>query len=301
MPVGHFPLSGKIAAVTGGGSGINLSFVRLAISSGARVLIADLKLTTEAAELVESSNGSAAFMTCDVSKWKDLEAIPSEVEKAFGKGAVADVWVPGAGIFEPKWSSFLYDQEDESYMQMKINAEHPIKLTRIAMRSLLCANKPGVVCLVASGAGVTGSYAAALYCATKHAVVGFCKSMAQADQDESIKVVCILPGMVSTPLWTGADAKHVNSQFSYTDDICITPDEVAEAMKELVEDPKYKGGALLETKKGALRNELESAQSIVIIDADQKSPEMQAFTDKLYAPIREEFKKERGKSVANGS
>ncbi len=107
-------------------------------------------------------------MQCDVSKWSDLNRIPTEVEKAFGQGAVADVWVPGAGIFEPKWSSFLYDEEDEFYMQMRINAEHPIKLTRIAMRSLLGANKPGVVCLVASGAGVVGTYAAALYCATKY-------------------------------------------------------------------------------------------------------------------------------------
>lgn len=72
-----------------------------------------------------------------------------------------------AGIFEPKWSSFLYDTEDEFYMQMRVNAEHPLKLTRIAMRSLLGANKPGVVCLISSGAGLTGIYSAALYCATK--------------------------------------------------------------------------------------------------------------------------------------
>lgn len=72
-----------------------------------------------------------------------------------------------AGIFEPKWSSFLYDTEDEFYMQMRVNAEHPIKLTRIAMRSLLGANKAGVVCLISSGAGLTGIYSAALYCATK--------------------------------------------------------------------------------------------------------------------------------------
>jgi NAD(P)-dependent dehydrogenase (short-subunit alcohol dehydrogenase family) len=59
--------------------------------------------------------------------------------------------------------------------------EYPIKLTRIAMRSCLKANKPGVVLIVASGAGVTGFYGSPLYCATKHAVVGFTKSMAQAD------------------------------------------------------------------------------------------------------------------------
>jgi len=300
MVVGDFPLDGKIAVVTGGGSGINLAFVKLALQSGAKVLVADLKPTTDAAETIKASNGSAAFMKCDVSKWADLESIPSEVEKAFGKGSVADVWVPGAGIFEPKWSSFLYDQENESYTQMRVNAEHPIKLTRIAMRSCLGVNKPCVVMLVASGAGITGTYAAALYCATKHAVVGFTKSMGQADIDENVKVVCICPGMVSTPLWTGAQGDHVRGQFSYTDDMCITPEQVAEAMKEMVEQGKYKGGALLEVKKGALRNELESAQAIILPGAEQDNPEMKQFFDGLYKPVREVFAKERGAAMKNG-
>jgi hypothetical protein len=128
----------------------------------------------------------------------------------------------------------------------------------------------------------------------RHAVVGFCKSMAQADADENVKVVCICPGMVATPLWTGDAAKHVNSQFSYTDDMCITPDQVAEAMKELVEESKYKGGALLEVKKGDLRHDLESAQSIILANEDADSPEMKSFFKKLYDPVREVFAKERG-------
>ena len=270
------------------------------MKSDAKVLIADLKVTNEADELIKSSNGNApSFMKCDVSNWSELRAIPSEVEKAFGKGAVADIWVPGAGIFEPKWSSFVYDQEDQFYMQMRINAEHPIQLTRIAMRSLLGANKPGVVLLVASGAGITGTYAASLYCATKHAVVGFCKSMRQADEDENVKVVCICPGMVSTPLWTGEDAKHVHSQFSYTDDVCISPDDVAEAMKELVEDGKYKGGALLEVKKGDLRHDLESAQSF---NLDGLDPEVaKKFIGPMYGPLREVFANERGVGLKNGA
>lgn len=137
MVVGNFPLDGKIAVVTGGGSGINLSFVQTCLDSNAKVLIADLKLTSEAETIVKQASGNAAFAKCDVSKWSDLEALPSEVSKAFGKDAVADVWVAGAGIFEPKWSSFLYDQEQEFYMQMRINAEHPIKLTRIGTSQLL--------------------------------------------------------------------------------------------------------------------------------------------------------------------
>lgn len=255
--------------------GIGLSFVKLILDNGAKVLTPDLRLTPEAEQLINSSNGNAAFMKCDVANWADLEAIPQHVEKAFGNGAVADIWVAGAGVFEPKWSSFLYDQEEDGYAAMRINAEHPIKLTRIAMRSLLSVDKPGVVLIISSGAGITGTYAAALYCATKHAVVGFTKSMAQADVDENVKVCCILPGMVSTPLWTGDAAKHVFDQYSYSDDMCTTPEEVALAMKEMIEDGSFEGGALMEVTKDRPRNRLESAKSNP--DESKDSDAMKAF------------------------
>lgn len=283
------------------------------LQDGARVLIPDLRLTSDAEQVINSSSGNAAFMQCDVANWRDLEAIPDHVEQAFGKGAVADIWVPGAGIFEPKWSSFLYDQEKDGYAAMRINAEHPIKLTRIAMRSLLSVDKPGVVLIVSSGAGITGTYAAALYCATKHAVVGFTKSMAQADADENVKVVCICPGMVSTPLWTGDAAKHVFDQYSYSDDMCITPEEVAVAMKEMIEDGSFKGGALMEVTKDRPRNRLESATAVVDESLDneamkafwvrlhfyhESSPiELTTLQAKNWAPLREVFKKERGSRI----
>lgn len=77
---------------------------------------------------------------------------------------------------------------------MEINVNHPIKLTRIAMRALLGRDKKGVVLMIASVAGLAGLYASPLYCATKHAIVGFVKSMAEADRLEGVKVVAICPG-----------------------------------------------------------------------------------------------------------
>ncbi|KAK4542110.1 hypothetical protein LTR36_007141 [Oleoguttula mirabilis] len=293
MVVGDIQLKGKIAVVTGGGSGINFAFVRLALAAEARVLVADIKLLPEAEKLVDSSNGNATFMKCDVSDWSDLEAIPSEVFKAFGPGAVADVWIAGAGVFEPKWSSFLYDTENDHYKALQINTEHPIKLTRIAMRSCLGANKPCVVLIVGSTASITGSYGAALYCASKHAVAGFTKSMTQADVDENCKIVCICPGMVSTPLWTGDAAKDVAEQYSYTDEVCITPEDVAEAMMEMVQSGEYPGGSLLECSKRNLRERLESREAGALVMAS-KSAEPHQWVEKCYAPIREVWKKERG-------
>lgn len=244
----------------------------------------------EAQSLLRDPNtaGKVAYAKCDVCKWDQLERLPSEVEMAFGKGAVTDVWVAGAGVFEPNVSSFFEDKEDDGYRAMRINAEHPIKLTRIAMRTLLKANKPGVVLIVASGAGVTGFYGSPLYCATKHAVVGFTKSMAQADRDDNVKVVSVCPGIVATPLWNGSHATAVAKKYSYSDSMAITPEEVAEAMKDLVEQERFEGGSLLEVSKSTGVNLLESNEASIA-----KGPEAQAWVDQCYGPAREILRKER--------
>jgi len=100
MTVGSFPLKGKIAVVTGGGSGINLSFAQLAVQAGARVIIADLKLTREGETFMSSQNSkTAVFVKTDVSKRADLENLITVSEKEFGD--VPDVYIAGAGVFEP--------------------------------------------------------------------------------------------------------------------------------------------------------------------------------------------------------
>jgi len=270
--------------------GINLSFVNLALASQAKVLIADIKLLLEAQDLIRSPDtaGRVAYAKCDVCKWDQLERLPSEVESAFGQGATADVWVAGAGVFEPNLSSFFMDNEDDCYRAMRINAEHPIKLTRIAMRSCLKANKPGVVLIVASGAGVTGFYGSPLYCATKHAVVGFTKSMAQADVDENVKVVSVCPGIVATPLWKGKDAEEVAKQYAYDDEMSLTAEEVAKTMKDLVEQGKFGGGSLLEVSKTRGVNLLESSEL-----TQGLGPEAQTWINRCYDPARDILRKER--------
>lgn len=204
---------------------------------------------------------------------------------------MADVWVAGAGVFESNatCSSFFLDNEDDGYKAMRINAEHPIKLTRIAMRSCLKANKPGVVLIVASCAGVTGFYSSPLYCATKHAVVGFTKSMAQADKDENFKVVSVCPGIVSTPMWTAA--RDVAKQYAYSDEMAITAEEVAEAMKNLIEQGRFSGGSLLEASKSRGRNLLESSEL-----SQKLGPEGQPWIDGCYAPVRRILEEERAAS-----
>ena len=100
MVLGDFPLKGKIAVITGAGSGINLSYAQLATQQGARVIVADLKLTEDGEKFMKGEGAKTAiFVKCDVTKRAELENLIVVSEREFGD--VPDVYVAGAGVFEP--------------------------------------------------------------------------------------------------------------------------------------------------------------------------------------------------------
>ena len=118
---------------------------------------------------------------------------------------------------------------------------HPTKLSRLALRALLSANKKGVVCLVASSAGIRGNYFLPLYTATKHAVVGFTKSVGKLDPDEGVRVVCVLPGTVKSNLWEDRD-DNVAEATKYSERQLMSPCTIADIMARMVESEAYSGG-----------------------------------------------------------
>lgn len=64
-----------------------------------------------------------------------------------------DIICPGAGIFEPAWLGFWPDTEDNGYMTVAVNIDHPTKATWLAIKSFLKANKPGIVARIPSMGG----------------------------------------------------------------------------------------------------------------------------------------------------
>lgn len=89
-----------------------------------------------------------------------------------------------------------------------------------------------------------------MYASCKHAVVGLAKSLGQLDSEEGVKVVCILPGMVQSPLWEDRqDDVAKETQYQERLKTALQPIDIAEAMIRMIENPEYGGGCcVLKTK-----------------------------------------------------
>lgn len=85
-------------------------------------------------------------MPCDVSKWSDLEKLFQVSEETFG--AAPDAYALCAGLFEPPFSNFWLDPEQDGYKQVEVNVSHPIRLTRMAIRKSLGEGKRASVCII---------------------------------------------------------------------------------------------------------------------------------------------------------
>jgi NAD(P)-dependent dehydrogenase (short-subunit alcohol dehydrogenase family) len=128
--------------------GIGLALTKQAHAIGAKVLVADLR-TTAAFDTFASGKDDILYMQCDVTRWTDFARLFDVCEKKWKD--VPDAYAICAGVFDPPFSNFWDDPEqDEGYMQVDINVNHPIKLTRLAIRKSLNKGKRASVCIIVS-------------------------------------------------------------------------------------------------------------------------------------------------------
>ncbi|KAL1794396.1 hypothetical protein ACET3X_007817 [Alternaria dauci] len=240
------PLNGKILLITGGASGIGLCVMKQAHDLGARILVADLRTTPDFDTFV-ADKSNILYVQSDVTRWADFDKIFGVCEKEWND--VPDGYAICAGLFDPPFSNFWQDPEDEGYKQVEVNVNHPIKLTRLAIRKSLGKGKRASVCIIASVAGIAGNMAAPLYCATKHAVVGFVKSMGATEALTGVKITTLCPGSVYTPMMDEAKRK----QFSVTTDTALTPDACASSLMNLLQKKEYPCGSVLEITQAGTR------------------------------------------------
>lgn len=192
-------LAGKIALVTGGGTGIGRAIALAFAREGAKVAVAGRrkeKLQETLAEL-EKQGSKGLAVVCDVSKAKDAERAVRETSKAFGK---LNVLVNNAGVLHV--STIEAMSEDEWDRLMTINLKGPFLMCRAALPEFRKAGG-GAIVNVGSILGLIGMKDRAAYCASKGGVNLLTKAIALDHAHEKVRSNCICPSIVETPLVQG--------------------------------------------------------------------------------------------------
>ena len=184
-------IANKIAVVTGGGSGIGRATAELFAKEGARVVIGDLPKSH--GEEVAKSIG-ATFVATDVS---DPKAIEKLVRSATDKHGRLDIMFNNAGIGIV--SPFL-DTSHETYSKTIGIDLDGVYWGVKAAGQVMVAQKSGAIVNTASVAGIRGSIGLSAYNAAKHGVVGITRAAALEFAHAGVRVNCICPGIIDTPL-----------------------------------------------------------------------------------------------------
>jgi sorbitol-6-phosphate 2-dehydrogenase len=190
-------LSGKIAVLTGGGSGIGAAICRAFAEEGAAVAITDIRLQAaqEIAAEIARCNGRVGTWAFDVSDRPAVEQAADQIEKQLGP---IDVWVNNAGI--SRIVPFLECSEELWEQTLRINLKGAFIGCQAAIRRML-PRRQGVVLNMSSQSGKVGNSQYTAYCASKFGIIGLTQSLAVEFAGAGIRVNALCPGIVMTPLW----------------------------------------------------------------------------------------------------
>lgn len=189
--------TGKVAIVTGGGSGIGAAVVTAFASRGAQVVVADFNV--EAAQRVAhsatSAGGQAAAVTVDVADPRSAEAMVRFALDSYGR---LDVAVNNAGIGGE--ASLTGDYSIESWNRvLAVNLSGVFYGMRYEIPAML-ETGGGAIINMASVLGSVGFASSSAYVAAKHGVLGLTKSAALEYGTQGIRVNSVGPGFIATPL-----------------------------------------------------------------------------------------------------
>ncbi|HEY1249631.1 MAG TPA: SDR family NAD(P)-dependent oxidoreductase [Thermoanaerobaculia bacterium] len=203
-------LEGRVAIVTGATSGIGEASARLFAQEGARVTVAgrDEARGEKVVDAIEKAGGAAVFVRADVRRAADCRRIVEETLRAFG--GRLDILFHNAGVYHPHNAIDCTEEEWDATLDSSLKGAW--LMAKHALPTMI-AQKRGVIINQASGWGIQGGDQAVAYCAAKGGVVVMTKAMAIDHGPQGIRVNCICPGDVDTPMLP-ADAEARGLKFA---------------------------------------------------------------------------------------
>jgi NAD(P)-dependent dehydrogenase (short-subunit alcohol dehydrogenase family) len=242
-------LENKVALITGGTSGIGEAVAYLFAHEGARVAITgrnESRGHAVTARILEFG-GKAIFVRTDVRHAGECKRAVDATLDSFGR---LDILFNNAGVFYPQTA--LECSEEEWDLQIDINLKGTFLMSKYALEPMI-AQGGGVIINNSSGWGLVGGDKAVAYCASKGGVVLLTKAMAIDHGRQGIRVNCICPGDVDTPMLP-QDARRRGLEWKTYLAGCEnrpmgrigTPEEIATAVLFLAsDDSSFMTGATL--------------------------------------------------------
>lgn len=233
-------LTGKIAVITGGNSGIGLATAKNFIEHGAKVVIASR--SPKGAEVAKAlgTEDVVRFCQTDVSKEEDVKALIAYAVEVFGR---VDIAVASAGV-----SGFTTEMYDSDIWQqtIDINLNGVFYLTKYAVEQMR-KQGGGAIVNVGSATSIVGNMGTVCYPASKHGVAGITKSAAINHIREGIRINGVIPGFVATPLTDAVPQDDFARNVAMVPIGRVSqPEEVATAINFLASDEaSYVVGSML--------------------------------------------------------
>jgi NAD(P)-dependent dehydrogenase (short-subunit alcohol dehydrogenase family) len=192
-------LSGKVALITGGGTGIGRATALAFAREGASVAVAGRRLEKlkEVIGEIEKQGGKAIALECDVTRSAQVERTVEETAKRFGK---LNVLVNNAGMVHVSTVESISEEEWDRVMT--VNVKGPFLMSRAALKEFRKAGG-GAIVNIGSVLGLVAMRDRAAYATSKGGVTMLTKAMAVDHAHENVRVNCICPSIVETDLVKG--------------------------------------------------------------------------------------------------
>lgn len=242
---------GRIAIVTGSGSGVGRAIALGLANEGASVVIADLSAERagSVAQEITSAGGTALPVDVDVA---DADRVREMVSQAIEKFGRIDILISNAGW--DKVMPFVETNESLWDRVIDINYRGHVACAHATVSHMMEAGS-GKIVFIASDAGRVGSSGEAIYSGAKGAVIAFSKALAREMARKGINVNCVAPGLTDTPMLAEVSEGNEKLMGAIIRSIPLgrvgTPEEVANAALFMVSsDADYITGQTLSVNGG---------------------------------------------------